>query len=363
MSSKASRAATSRPLKNMAFFDDDDSDDEIDTITYDDASSAVKSIEGSMDSRMKADTFALAEFLATTSPEEFAKPSKQQQQQFQRASKLISKLRKRTAKAQQQRSDSASIRSGHTSISSQPGSKPKHIPLPEYHPPEPIHVEHPRTPNALRDSGVYSETSEKDIPPPPVPPVPAQSFHDLEFPMPPSVPAKSQARQPRRPAPLPAAVASAAIAVATSDRSPSLRSIPAAALKRRSIVRARNAEVQTEATEATETTKASRCPHCRQCINSNDKDDERRLSCPPALAPGKLLQRTAPTSEETKMLMAMIEKLQMQLAEEQQSRKKLELAMTKHQQAQQKAEQVAQERNRWKGDCLWLQDRIALLPE
>lgn len=359
MTSKASRAAISRPLKNMAFFDDDDSDDELDITTYDDASSAVKSIEGSMESRMKADTFALAEFLATTSPEEFAKPSKQQQQQFQRASRLLSRLRKRSAKVQQ-RTDSASIRSGHTSINSQPSSKSKHIPLPEYHPPEPVHDERSsRAPTALRDSGVYSETSEKDIPPP-VPPVPAQSVHDLQFPMPPSVPAKSQARQPRRPAPLPAAVASAAIAVATSDKSPSLRSIPAAALKRRSIVRTRNAQVQTEATE---TTKASRCPHCRQCINSNDKGGERRLSCPPALAPGELLPKTAPTTEETKMLMAMIEKLQMQLAEEQQSRKKLELAMSKHQQAQQKEEQVAQERNRWKGDCLWLQDRIALLPE
>lgn len=405
--------AALRPSKNVAFFYDDDDDDDV--FSMDDSS-----IAASMDStQLQADTFALAQFLASTSPDEFAKPSKKQQNnpQFRRASKLISKLRKRSTTATL-RSDAASIKSSSASIHSQQSrKKPNHIPLPEYVPSpppttEPGHPlqqdrhqkqqqreqEHQRHPSCLRDSGVYSEASDKDVmmhpPPPPVPPPPppaqqqagSQQFQDMEFPMPPSVPAKSHARQPRRPAPLPAAVASAAIAAATNEpqqqeKMPSyrtvstcsslseksvVRSVPSAALKRRSIIRARHAQVQTEDAE-TQTKQTGACPHCRQVLPQQqpEAEDHRRLSCPPAMASGDLLseEEKKEKAADAQNLMAMIEQLQKQLLEEQQSRKKLEQQMSRQQQAALKAEQVAQERSRWKGDCLWLQDRIALLPE
>ncbi|KAI8148188.1 hypothetical protein BJV82DRAFT_591168, partial [Fennellomyces sp. T-0311] len=212
----------------------------------------------------------------------------------------------------------------------------KHIPLPEYHPPPPP-LPPVRSSASMRDSGVYSEVSDKDYipPPPPVPPPPVPCLD--QFPMPPSIPAKSRAR-PRRPAPLPADVASAAINAA-------LRSVPEAALRRRSVVR-----------PAKQAAPPTACPHCRQHIQSNKED--RRLSCPPALATGLLLKEQ---SEGT--LRAMIAQLEKQLADERMSRKKLEQAMSRHQQAVVKREQVAEERDRWKDNCLWMQDRIALLPE
>jgi hypothetical protein len=64
--------------------------------------------------------------------------------------------------------------------------------------------------------------------------------------------------------------------------------------------------------------------------------------------------------EDAKMLLAMIMKLKSQLEEEKQCRLQLEKAMR---QDQQRSMLLAKEKDRWAGDCLWLDDRIALLPE
>ncbi|KAI9258060.1 hypothetical protein BDA99DRAFT_515135 [Phascolomyces articulosus] len=399
------------PSKNMAFFDDDDIED-------DDTSSIGYSLASSVHTNATAnDTFALAEFLSTTSPDEFAKPSTKKKLQQRRASRLLSKLRKRGAvTTTTQRSlttnDAASLKSHstHDTVPKTPTSTMtrKHIPLPEYHPPPPeIPVptttsarpltqvsyssttssssssastmtslpshhhhqqQHPHySSHSMRDSGVYSEVSDKDyVAPPPVPPPPVPSL-DL-FPMPPpSIPAKSRAR-PRRPAPLPADVASAAINAA-------LRNVPEAALRRRSVVRQRHYQQQMEQEEQAiveqqrnNTISNKACPHCRQHIGSVDQQgqekEDRRLSCPPALASGMLLKVQAQQNESS--LRQMIAQLEKQLADERTSRKKLEQAMSSRQQhsiVMNKREQVAEERDRWKGESLWMQDRIASLPE
>ncbi|KAG1061299.1 hypothetical protein G6F42_027714 [Rhizopus arrhizus] len=67
-------------------------------------------------------------------------------------------------------------------------------------------------------------------------------------------------------------------------------------------------------------------------------------------------------TEDAKVLLAMIMKLKSQLEEEKQCRLKLEKAIHQRQ-SDDRREQLAKERDRWAGDCLWLNDRIALLPE
>ncbi|KAG2224816.1 hypothetical protein INT45_005340 [Circinella minor] len=400
------------PSKNMAFFDDDDVDD-------DGTSSTGYSFTSSVYASATAnDTFALAEFLSTTSPDEFAKPSsKKKLQQQYRASRLLSKLRKRgaiTNTTNVTTTDSNSIKSNTTNdiVSKGPTSTTarKHIPLPEYHPPpQPEiptlyqqqqqtkkqsyrlttmsstsssstnttpslssnhhhHHHHQQYAPSLRDSGVYSEISDKDYipPPPPVPPPPVPTL-DL-FPMPPpSIPAKSTAR-PRRPAPLPANVASAAIHAA-------LRNVPEAALRRQSVIRQQHYQQQqqqqssgsekAQQQEKEQELRTGACPHCRQHISSNSfngkEKDNRRLSCPPALATGELLIKN--TNESN--LRQMILQLEKQLADERLSRKKLEQAISRqhHQAVINKQEEVAEERDRWKGESLWMENRIASLPE
>ncbi|CAO3590117.1 unnamed protein product [Absidia cylindrospora] len=463
--------AVLRPNKNAAFFADDDDDEDDDDDIYsltDDCSSSVASIN------TNADTLVLAQFLASTGPEEFLKPSKKYQQnpQFRRASRLFNRLRK---KGTQQGLNTSALLTNASTISSssatskknykgtinsirstqsQPSQqKANYIPLPVYQlPPEHSHSDNvaiqcqelpenknmpflshqskPRHRNhsqqqqnvtpakstsssslsshngprpsasrssssaasrrqlSMRDSGVYSDFSEKDEIIPPVPP--------------PSLPAKSQFRsspnqQPRRPAPLPASVASAAIASATAavaaagaDLSPSSmpndrRSIirhsgvvPAAALKRRS-VRVRHMQVQTDAGDKKKNIAEQQvndvngnehvCSHCHQpLLNKKDGFDfGRRTSCPSVLPNGQLIpkdeENPTPLTGESKQLLEMIEQLKAQLAQEQYSRLQLEQAMSNQKNTAKKVDAVAREKDRWKGDCLWLNDRIALLPE
>ncbi|KAI8097227.1 uncharacterized protein BX664DRAFT_370796 [Halteromyces radiatus] len=384
-----------RPNKNAAFFahdDDDDDDDDLYSMTDDDASSSMVSINSSNN----ADTLVLAQFLATTGPEEFLKPSKKQQQnpQFRRASRLFNRLRKKGSTpflSLHNNSNISTISTIRSTATSEKQQKSTYIPLPVYQPPSstsginthlpPTHQRSTQSPPqpsptrsitsstsrrqlSLRDSGIYSDVSEKeDMIVPPVPP--------------PSLPAKSQHRpSPQRPAPLPPSVASAAIASATasiqqqSSTHPINRtvsstsatsmttehrsvlrhsgSVPAAALKRRS-VRVRHMQVQTDPPKEDEHV----CSQCHQ-----PKQEKRRTSCPSVLPTGQMKQK----DHQQLQLLAMIEQLKQQLAQEQQSRLQLELAMTR-QQTEQQVKDVAQEKDRWKGDCLWLNDRIALLPE
>ncbi|KAI9362598.1 hypothetical protein BD770DRAFT_381347 [Pilaira anomala] len=58
----------------------------------------------------------------------------------------------------------------------------------------------------------------------------------------------------------------------------------------------------------------------------------------------------------------MIHTLKSQLAEEKQCRLDLE-KLVYQRQSEDRIEQLAKEKDRWAGDCLWLNDRIALLPE
>ena len=147
--------------------------------------------------------------------------------------------------------------------------------------------------------------------------------------------------------------------------------MPEAALRRQSVIRLRHSPQQQQNGEKTQPQKQGQglrtgaCPHCRQQINnnsSNEKEkDNRRLSCPPALAGGELLSKNANESS----LRQMILQLEKQLADERSSRKKLEQVLSRqhHQAVFDKREEVAEERDRWKGESLWMQDRIASLPE
>jgi hypothetical protein len=231
---------------------------------------------------------------------------------------------------------------------------------------------------------VYSDFSEKEDM---IPPVPA-----------PSLPVKSQFRssqhhtQPKRPAPLPASVASAAIASATAGTKDALLSqpppipafnqrralsstsasadrrsvirhsgaVPAAALKRRS-VRIRHIQVQTDQPISQAEEKGEHvCSHCHQPLANGNGG--RRTSCPSILPNGQLIPKQ-PAVEGSQELLEMIEHLKAQLAQEQHSRLQLEQAMSRQQETAKKIDLVQREKDRWKGDCLWLNDRIALLPE
>lgn len=341
--------AVLKPLKNSSaaiIEEEEEADDDDDTSScYSVAAGPVTKY----DSNSRHDTMMLAQFFSTTGPEEYISPSIKNdstKQQFKRASRLLSRLRKKpTLSALHQQTD----------------EKRTHIPLPAYKSPEddlpPVSstqtdatlIKKTTTQHPLRDSGVYSETaSDRDsfnLPPVPTPQAPFLS--DLQqFPQPPF----SYKNFPRRPPPLPPAVASAAIASACSPTT--LRSVPEAALKRRS-VRLRHVQVQTEQEETSEERRA--CPHCRQSIGV--KERMRRPSCPPALSSGCVLTASMKKDEyDTKALLAMVVQLKSQLAEEKQSRIKLENQMSKK-------DELAKEKDKWAGDCLWLNDRIALLPE
>lgn len=391
--------AVLKPLKNTCIFEEEeegyDEDDANDVL--DDASSSCYSLSAATHTSAAAavtthdsrnETMMLAQFFSTTGPEELSpRPSPQSkgdtktQHQFKRASRLLSRLRKKPT-----------LSAIHTTMA-ETISTPKrtHIPLPAY----PEHEEPIETTpttntydsykkptqhtNHLRDSGVYSETaSERDstcyhplyVPPVPTPPPPSAAaltvptaattafLTDLQqFPQPPFY--KSS---PRRPAPLPPAVASAAIASACSPTTTgeTIRSVPEAALKRRS-VRLRHVQVQTDVKEEELTDEIERraCPHCRQSIGKDHR--MRRPSCPPALAStdSSIASSVSSNDEQltdTKALMAMVVKLKSQLAEEKQCRIKLENQMSKR-------DELAKEKDKWAGACLWLNDRIALLPE
>ncbi|KAG2235777.1 hypothetical protein INT48_001003 [Thamnidium elegans] len=326
----------------------------------------------------------LAQFLSSTGPEEYAaitdiKQDNKTQQQFKRASRLLSRLRKKPTMPV--------LRSGSPYVEP---IKKNHIPLPVYEPSlycntiatttkpnspsSPIKSSFLNSPPVkksaesainLRDSGIYSETnSDRDSSVSssctPMPPLPL-FLNDLQqFPQPPI----SKAKSPRRPAPLPPAVASAAIATAcspTSCSSSTLRSVPEAALKRKS-VRLRHVQVQTEMGTQTSNDSMDKqaCPHCRLVISpSKDFNRLRRPSCPPALSSGPVLTAS---EGDAKALMLMINKLKTQLAEEKQCRLNLEKAMYQRQ-SEDRLHQLAKEKDRWAGDRLWLNDRIALLPE
>ncbi|RCI02263.1 hypothetical protein CU098_000924 [Rhizopus stolonifer] len=313
--------------------------EEIEDESYlDDSNSSHYSSGISQD--LRNETMMLADFLSSTGPEEYVKDHylHDSKQQLTRATRLLNKLRKKPTVLKP-------LTPSPTLVQKRP-----HIPITIDQQTTNKTTNTPRKPNprqSLRDSGVYSETaSEKDIHaqatvahgPPPVP-LFTSVLNDIQFPQPPKT-----THSPRRPAPLPPAVASAAIVSA-------IRSVPEAALKRRS-VRLRHVQVQTD--DRNGSNESQTCPHCRQTISTMRA---RRPSCPPALASGPLLQEE---TEDAKVLLAMIMKLKSQLEEEKQCRMKLEQAIY-HRDNHKK--QLAKEKNRWADDCLWLNDRIALLPE
>lgn len=347
-------------MKNSAIFEEEEEEEDQeddDHHTLDDNSSCYSNGVAAVTAHdSRNETMLLAQFFSTTGPEEYvAKQDNKTQQQFKRASRLLSRLRKKPT--------ISALRSGSTLTE----PKKTHIPLPAYESLENVTPtiktsftkETKSPPTHLRDSGIYSETaSERDSSVSShnytnIPPLPAFLTDLQQFPQPPF----SYKNYPRRPAPLPPAIASAAIASACSSTT-TIRSVPEAALRRRS-VRLRHVQVQTDSEQETiQTDDKKACPHCRQVVRK-DSIRTRRPSCPPALSSGPILTTTAYEKEgDTKALLAMVMKLKSQLAEEKQSRIKLENAMSKD-----KKVELAKEKDKWAGDCLWLNDRIALLPE
>lgn len=363
------KKSVSRPIKDTAIYEEEEeyeeSEEDNSSSCY---SNGITAAVTTQDSRK--DTMLLAQFLLSTGPEELVtKDSKSAHQQFKRASRLLNRLRKKPVMPV--------LRSGSHYVD--PPIKRTHIPLPAYEPPplSPIEICVTPTPIVnksdtsvesainLRDSGVYSETnsdtSSAVTVSVSVPPVPVYLFNDLQqFPQPPTTKLKSSS-SPRRPAPLPPAVASAAIATACSISSV-VRTVPEAALKRKS-VRLRHVQVQTEIATQTADHERQACPHCRLAISPTSKDFNRlrRPSCPPALSSGPVLS-SSQEAEDAKALIAMIHTLKSQLAEEKQCRLDLE-KLVYQRQSEDRIEQLAKEKDRWAGDCLWLNDRIALLPE
>ncbi|CAO3652261.1 unnamed protein product [Cunninghamella blakesleeana] len=459
--------AVLRPNRNVAFFDDDDFEDDIissshynhhsqqhqnemDAFSITDDGSSFNSVI------TNTDTLMLAQFLANTGPEEFLKPTKQQQQnpQFHRASRLFNKLRKKGGNVIQSLQQQQQQNEKHFSTSKQNNSnnskhytnsnsirsmkshqshpeKKNYIPLPVYQPSsttttniisnnnnnnnnnvkkqhqkvDPHHdFLHPHDiqlkpsvstsssssitfkkrnlsisssssshHTALRDSGIYSETSDKcgdEIPPPlPSPPmIPSKSYYRVQ--PTPSTTTTTVPQQPKRPAPLPPAVASAAIASATTTvdqytsmdhssfyqhrrKSIGKHPIPSAALKRKSITRIRHIQVQTDPSillnnnnnnnnsnndngneSHPDNNNNNVCKHCKQHLieknlNNNDEyNGKRRTSCPSVLPTGQLLEKSINTQQlnpkDAIQLLSMIEQLKLQLVEEQKSRLQLE---------------------------------------
>ena len=364
MKSFGQQRAAARPGRSAASFDDDDDDAIEDSGFLTDDGSSID-LPDKVERRNS--TLMLAEFLSTTGPEEFTKSSKRESQQIRRASGLLSRLRKRptlptipTLRTQSiEEEEGATTTSfglasprtptSHTTPMMAPTTpkRANYIPLPVYQPVLSHQMSSSNSVSQLRDSGVYSEASEKENAPPPVPT--NSAIHELHASIPPpspnpSLPGKQTSRQPRRPTPLPPALASAAIAAAcrtpsastpTSSRAMStcsnlsdrsvLRSVPAAALKRRS-VRLRQAQMQTPTQfemprdePLCENRSTRTCPHCRQSSSASDAKAERqrRLSSPPALASGPKVQK------EAQSLLAMIEQLKQQLARGAAIRRKL----------------------------------------
>ncbi|KAG2193698.1 hypothetical protein INT46_000135 [Mucor plumbeus] len=443
-------------MHNAAIFEEEETEDDDneleEEIFMDDSSSSYSgTMAAAVAQNSSNETMLLAQFLSSTGPEEYAKQDTKTHQQFKKASRLLSRLRKRPTMPVLRPTVTTNTPNNNVTVAPiQTEKKMNYIPLPVYNyqhvdlPPSSHHhsqkkeslkkinsatttannatianninkstrqqqqQQQQQKVNALRDSGIYSETnSEKDAPViststaygplPPLPPF-TSVMNELQFPHPPfafklTSPNNYQQSQqhhnnPHRPAPLPPALASATIATATSvyssdgdtsiGTSTHIRSVPEAALKRRS-VRLRHVQVQTnnndsieqeevEDTEHNQKQMPSRpnaadrqaCPHCRQSITLSSSR-LRRPSCPPALSSGPKLVSLKNT-DDAKVLLAMIMKLKSQLEEEKQCRLKLEKAIHQRQ-SDDRREQLAKEKDRWAGDCLWLNDRIALLPE
>ncbi|CAO3651671.1 unnamed protein product [Mucor fragilis] len=389
--------AVLKPMKNVAIFEEeeleeDDTDPELEEeIFMDDSSSSYSGTMAAVAHDSRNETMLLAQFLSTTGPEEYAKQDPKKQQQFKRASRLLSRLRKRpTMPVLRSATGAAAAIPNHATPSpTQVEKKMNYIPLPvyDYYPADTPATSQqlkkeaskkPTTASASANTSAHHQTSK------------AKKQQQQQFPHPPyafksSSPNNYQQQQqqqqqnnPRRPAPLPPALASAAIATATSvcssdggtSTSTRIRSVPEAALKRRS-VRLRHVQVQTtnehddgtdkQVSSGSNTADKQACPHCRQPITAATSNRLRRPSCPPALSSGPALV-TMKDTEDAKVLLAMIMKLKSQLEEEKQCRLKLEKAIHQRQ-SDDRREQLAKERDRWAGDCLWLNDRIALLPE
>ncbi|ORE16507.1 hypothetical protein BCV71DRAFT_244571 [Rhizopus microsporus] len=264
----AQQRAFPKPVtKSVALFNDDSDDEENISMT---------------------DTLLLAQFLSTTGPEEYFK--EHNKKQLNRASRLLKKLRKRPSAENNKHNPGDSINSNST----------------------------------LRDSGVYSETSEKE---------PCMTLHEFHFPI-----------VPHRPAPPPPPTPSPGT---TQNNLPTdIRTVPEAARHRKQ-VRIRHAQVQTQPSpEQAEDQTA--CPHCHQQVVKAPRT--RRTSCPPALASGPTLEPSA------KLLMAMIEQLKNQLAQEKEYRQKLEQAMYQ----KERKEQLELEKAKWANECRALDKRLAM---
>ncbi|KAI8062218.1 hypothetical protein BC940DRAFT_349652 [Gongronella butleri] len=118
-----------RPTKHAAFFadDDDDDDDDYDDLSFHEASSM---------SSAKADTLMLAQFLSSTSPDQFNKTASLNKKQ--RASRLFNRLKKKSPQLlpllQKELSPALKANSVRSIASA---DKKRHIPLPVYTPPPP----------------------------------------------------------------------------------------------------------------------------------------------------------------------------------------------------------------------------------
>ncbi|KAI8889277.1 hypothetical protein K501DRAFT_329350 [Backusella circina FSU 941] len=198
--------------------------------------------------------------------------------------------------------------------------------------------------STMRDSGIYSETMSTLEKPS------CMMINDMYFPHPP----------PSRPEPLPLAIASAAIDAACSSvylTPKQLRTVPEAALKRKS-VRLRHIQIQTESPliktkEQHEGDQRSSCPHCRQVITPLSKR-QRRVSCPPALSSG-------PT-QDARQLYDIIHSLKLQLDKERKHRQELEKKVDQHHLSDRK-ESLLKEKSKWEGECLKMNNRMALISE
>jgi hypothetical protein len=197
--------------------------------------------------------------------------------------------------------------------------------------------------STMRDSGIYSETMSHLEKPS------SMMISDMSFPHPP----------PSRPEPLPPAVASAAIGAAcqpyTFLTAKQLRTVPEAALKRKS-VRLRHIQIQTESmikNEQEQQGEQRSCPHCRQVISPLSKR-QRRPSCPPALSSGPI--------QDKKQLYDIIHSLKLQLDQERKHRQELEKKVDDHHLNDRK-EALLKEKSKWEGDCLWMNNRMALISE
>ncbi|ORX63038.1 hypothetical protein DM01DRAFT_1403428 [Hesseltinella vesiculosa] len=433
-----------RPTKHAAFFADDDDDDDVSF----DGSSSVSSLT--------ADTLVLAQFLSSTSPDQFNQPGSSLKANKQRASRLFNRWKKKATPSMpsiQRTSTSSNPGSKANSLRSVASDKKRHIPLPVYTPPVPTppamskksftqhhtvstvsvpsqqfrpvappmakrsqsHAPTTSTPSQkpmvmsvkpstssstsrqrpphgrssmvrsvsttssrfpLRDSGVYSDASmdkEEDW----IPPVPAKSQHRRKRP---AVIASDTALQPP---PIQSLTPSSSTNNAQADRRRSVHSA-----KKRSV---RHAQIQTDKDEQEglqqkqQQPMAMCCPRCHHQMKMEPLTDDRqstvsaasapsssfshgrRTSCPAFLPSGQCIAMVVPSSAmesdlQHDRLLSMIEDLKLQLAQEQASRQQLELSMQRQLTATEKRDLVAREKDRWKEDCHWLNNRLSTLP-